>query len=196
MKIAFAGLALALVVTSVSAQPRDGQHDFDFELGTWKTQLKRLQRPLTGSTTWVEYTGTTVVRKVWDGRAKLYVSWRLLQLRKQHEGLFRDGGYTAVRTTGEQSRHVVAFARRHGGETVITVVPRLVAGLGVRPGRTPCDRELWGEARIELPFLEEGAQLTDVFTGRELVVREGGLPVSEVLAGFPVAVLVRCRGKP
>ena len=71
MKIAFAGLALALVVTSVSAQPRDGQHDFDFEFGTWKTHLKRLQRPLTGSTTWVEYTGTTVVRKVWDGRANL-----------------------------------------------------------------------------------------------------------------------------
>lgn len=52
-------------------QPRDGQKDFDFEIGTWKTQLRRLQRPLTGSTTWVEYEGTTVVRKVWDGRANL-----------------------------------------------------------------------------------------------------------------------------
>jgi hypothetical protein len=50
---------------------RDGQHDFDFEIGTWKTHLKRLVRPLTGSTTWVEYEGTTVVRKVWDGRANL-----------------------------------------------------------------------------------------------------------------------------
>ena len=52
-------------------QARDGQKDFDFEIGTWKTHLRRLQRPLTGSTTWVEYTGTTVVRKVWDGRANL-----------------------------------------------------------------------------------------------------------------------------
>jgi hypothetical protein len=50
---------------------RDGQRDFDFEIGTWKTRLKRLQRPLTGSTTWVEYEGTSVVRKVWDGRANL-----------------------------------------------------------------------------------------------------------------------------
>src|SRR4030095_12713805 len=50
---------------------RDGQHDFDFEIGTWKTQLRRLLRPLAGSTTWVEYEGTTVVRKVWDGRANL-----------------------------------------------------------------------------------------------------------------------------
>ncbi len=50
---------------------RDGQHDFDFEIGTWKTQLRRLLHPLTGSTTWVEYEGTTVVRKVWNGRANL-----------------------------------------------------------------------------------------------------------------------------
>ena len=50
---------------------RDGQRDFDFEIGTWKTRLRRLQHPLTGSTSWVEYEGTTVVRKVWDGRANL-----------------------------------------------------------------------------------------------------------------------------
>lgn len=52
-------------------QGRDGQHDFDFELGTWHTHLRRLVHPLTGSTTWVEMDGTTVVRKVWDGRANL-----------------------------------------------------------------------------------------------------------------------------
>jgi hypothetical protein len=50
---------------------RDGQHDFDFEIGTWKTRLSRLKRPLSGSTTWVEYEGTSVVRKVWNGRANL-----------------------------------------------------------------------------------------------------------------------------
>lgn len=50
---------------------RDGQHDFDFEIGTWKTHLRRRLRPLTGSNTWVEYDGTTVVRKVWNGRANL-----------------------------------------------------------------------------------------------------------------------------
>jgi hypothetical protein len=50
---------------------RDGQNDFDFEIGTWKTKLKRLLNPLSGSSTWVEYEGTTVVRKVWNGRANL-----------------------------------------------------------------------------------------------------------------------------
>src|SRR5262245_27174351 len=74
--LALTALALA-AETGVSAAAaeapprRDGQHDFDFEIGTWKTRLSRLQHPLTGSTTWVQYEGTTVVRKVWDGRANL-----------------------------------------------------------------------------------------------------------------------------
>jgi hypothetical protein len=63
--------------SSTSIQPtpadRDGQHDFDFEIGTWKTHLRRLPHPFTGSTTWAEYEGTTFVQKVWNGRANLLV---------------------------------------------------------------------------------------------------------------------------
>lgn len=74
------GLVIALSPLSTFAQgkdggrtvtERDGQRDFDFEIGAWKTHLKRLQRPLTGSKTWVEYDGTTVVRSVLNGRANL-----------------------------------------------------------------------------------------------------------------------------
>lgn len=54
-----------------AASLRDGQHDFDFELGTWKTHVKRLLNPLTKSTTWVEYNGTSVVTPVWNGKANL-----------------------------------------------------------------------------------------------------------------------------
>ncbi len=50
---------------------RDGARDFDWEIGTWKTHLKRLLHPLTGSNAWGEYEGTSVVRKVWGGRANL-----------------------------------------------------------------------------------------------------------------------------
>ena len=67
MKVLF----LLALLLAPQTTPRDGQHDFDWEIGTWKTQLRRLQRPLTGSTTWVEYEGTSVVTKVLDGRANL-----------------------------------------------------------------------------------------------------------------------------
>ena len=54
-----------------TATPPDGQHDFDFEIGTWHTHLTRLQHPLTGSTTWLDYDGTSAIRKIWNGRANL-----------------------------------------------------------------------------------------------------------------------------
>ncbi len=55
-----------------SEQPSaDGQHDFDFEIGKWKTHLRRRLRPLTGSKDWVEYEGTSTVRKVLNGKANL-----------------------------------------------------------------------------------------------------------------------------
>src|SRR5271154_5166873 len=54
-----------------TATPPDGQHDFDFEIGTWHTHLTRLQHPLTGSTTWLEYDGTSKISKIWNGRANL-----------------------------------------------------------------------------------------------------------------------------
>jgi hypothetical protein len=49
----------------------DERHDFDFDLGTWKTHSTRLLHPLTGSNDWVEMDGLSVVKKVWDGRANL-----------------------------------------------------------------------------------------------------------------------------
>lgn len=61
----------AAAAASGEAAPHDGQHDFDFELGTWKIHLSRLQDRLAGSTTWVEFDGTSVTRKVWGGRANL-----------------------------------------------------------------------------------------------------------------------------
>jgi hypothetical protein len=61
----------AKAVSQQSATVQDGQHDFDFEIGNWHTHLSRLQHPLTGSTTWVEYDGTSVISKVWSGRANL-----------------------------------------------------------------------------------------------------------------------------
>jgi hypothetical protein len=50
---------------------RDGQHDFDWEIGNWSTHLRYLPAPLTGSTRWIEYRGTSDVRAVLGGRANL-----------------------------------------------------------------------------------------------------------------------------
>jgi hypothetical protein len=75
LRVLLCTLVLLLPPGAASAQQvataRDGRHDFDFETGVWKTRLSRLQHPLSGTTRWLEYEGTTVVREVWDGRANL-----------------------------------------------------------------------------------------------------------------------------
>src|SRR5882757_4344762 len=53
------------------ATERDGQHDFDFAIGSWKIHLKKLQHQLAGSTTWLEFDGTLATKKVWDGHANV-----------------------------------------------------------------------------------------------------------------------------
>ncbi len=50
-----------------ASEERDGQHDFDPLIGAWKYHLKRRLNPLTGSNTWVEFEGSGVCRKVFDG---------------------------------------------------------------------------------------------------------------------------------
>ena len=71
--------ALFVLATSAIAQggalpkatPRDGQHDFDFEIGKWTIHLKRMLHPLTGTAEWAEFDGTSVTRPLWDGRADI-----------------------------------------------------------------------------------------------------------------------------
>ncbi|MHB8485207.1 MAG: hypothetical protein ACYDCM_05680 [Candidatus Acidiferrales bacterium] len=47
------------------------EHAFDFELGTWKLHLKRLDHPLTGSHTWMDFDADSVTRTIWAGRGQL-----------------------------------------------------------------------------------------------------------------------------
>lgn len=50
---------------------RDGQHDFDFNIGVWHTHIKRFLDPFDSGSQSIELDGTVTVRKVWDGKAQL-----------------------------------------------------------------------------------------------------------------------------
>lgn len=67
-------LAAVLVAASCAGPAvaaRDGQHDFDFNVGVWHTHIKRIKDPLAGGTRSIELEGTVNVHKVWGGRALL-----------------------------------------------------------------------------------------------------------------------------
>ena len=63
----------ALVAADATGAPAapGGQQDFDWMIGNWKADLKRLVKPLTGSKTWVEFEGTQITRSVWGGRGTM-----------------------------------------------------------------------------------------------------------------------------
>ena len=64
-------LALGAASPAGAQTPPDGAHDFDFDLGAWKTHIVRRLHPLSESDETIELAGTVTVRKLWDGRAQL-----------------------------------------------------------------------------------------------------------------------------
>jgi (1->4)-alpha-D-glucan 1-alpha-D-glucosylmutase len=116
-----------------------------------------------------------------DGREKLFISCRLLELRRQYPALFAEGNYQPLELGGERSAHICAFARNREDETIVVAVPRLTHQL-YGSGRAAD----WGETEIIAPS-RGGWQ--DVFTGREMDGRER-IRASELLADFPVSVLI------
>jgi hypothetical protein len=60
-----------LAATTATTTARDGQKDFEFLIGTWRTRYKRLRHPLSKSHDWYGCEGTSVVRQFWNGGANI-----------------------------------------------------------------------------------------------------------------------------
>jgi hypothetical protein len=145
---------------------RDGQHDFDFEIGTWKTHLSRRLHPLTGSTTWIELEGTSVVRKVWNGRANL-VELDVDGPTGHIEGL-------SLRLYNPQSHQwSLNFANSNGGTLSQPTIGEFKNGRGEfydqEPfnGRTILVRNVWSDitpnsCRFEQAFSDDGGKTWEV----------------------------------
>jgi (1->4)-alpha-D-glucan 1-alpha-D-glucosylmutase len=138
-----------------------------------------------------------------DPRSKLFVTWRALQFRRQAEALFQHGDYLPLEAIGVRARHVCAFARqisatsRGGPRVAIVVAPRLFAQLvplsaDAQPGPPPLGPTIWEDTSVVLGSLATST-LENVFTGHRFTPRDGLLPLAEVLADFPVAVLSSVR---
>ncbi|HMQ35341.1 MAG TPA: malto-oligosyltrehalose synthase, partial [Chloroflexaceae bacterium] len=129
-----------------------------------------------------------------DGRVKLYLTHRALELRRERPELFAAGDYLPLAAEGERAAHAVAFARTAGAAELVTIAPRLSLTLAGGELRPPTG-ELWGDTWLPLPHAEPGARYQDRLTGAALTTGErdgvAGLPLAEVLGAFPVALLVR-----
>jgi (1->4)-alpha-D-glucan 1-alpha-D-glucosylmutase len=128
-----------------------------------------------------------------DGRAKFYLTWKTLNLRKQHAILFQQGDYLPLAVLGAKANHLVAFARREESSAAIVAVPRMCARLLVNGATSPAQSGLWEDTRIELPPELSKSSYRNALTAELLRPEKAGesifLRASSLLENFPVALL-------
>jgi (1->4)-alpha-D-glucan 1-alpha-D-glucosylmutase len=138
-----------------------------------------------------------------DGRIKLFILMRLLQLRRELADLFLEGDYLPLRGLDEESgRHLVAFARRLGTRMVIVMVPRLTATLTppaqaqaqVQEAKWPLGFQTWKTMHIDLPDSLAAGEFRNVLTGAAVRPVTSGsermLVAADIFKTLPIAVLV------
>jgi (1->4)-alpha-D-glucan 1-alpha-D-glucosylmutase len=128
-----------------------------------------------------------------DGRIKLLVLSKLLRLRRERSGLFREGSYVPLKVTGVHAEHVCAFARVEGANPLVVAVPRLMATVSRGPAEPPLG-ERWAETAIVCPSTLSAESWTNVLSGdivrTEPVGDDTLLPLRKLFADLPVAALL------
>lgn len=128
-----------------------------------------------------------------DGRIKLHLICKALELRQRLRRLFEEGQYVPLYAEGERAEHVCVFTRKSEHGTVIVVAPRFFTKLVRQAGDLPTGRDVWLETRILLHDIGEEDRFRNVLTGEthEPQWREnvGVVYLADLLSVFPVAVL-------
>jgi (1->4)-alpha-D-glucan 1-alpha-D-glucosylmutase len=126
-----------------------------------------------------------------DGRIKLYLIWRILNLRRKYPRVFLDGQFLPMKMTGGRETNLIAYARRRGNTWIMTVVPRWLARSKVSPDLARLHK-FWLGSHIALPGNTPQSWL-NVLTGETVETthlrRAPTLSLTDVFKNLPVAVL-------
>ena len=126
-----------------------------------------------------------------DGRIKLYVLWKTLNLSKQLPELFQAGEYLPLKVAGENRKHLVAFARQKGATAIVIAVPRLSAELWNAAPQFGSD-DVWSDTRVRIPLAP--SRYRNLFTRERIVSKpeaEGpAISAAQLFKKFPVALLI------
>jgi (1->4)-alpha-D-glucan 1-alpha-D-glucosylmutase len=129
-----------------------------------------------------------------DGRAKLYLTWRILELRRRMPDFFRHADYVGLPADGTRSDNVVAFARHHAGHSIVCAAARRYRGLIEGPEERPCGTA-WSDTVLTLPGGKARRRFRDLLSGAtvDAPAIDGGTALAcvELFAHWPVALLVQ-----
>ncbi len=123
-----------------------------------------------------------------SGAKQLLVA-RGLKARQRYAELFARGDYIPLELSGPQAEHAIAFARRISDRTLICVTPRLILPLLENQEGIVIQKESWGDTALALPPDMHGWAFVDQITGERLPGRTR-LPLADLFASFPVAILI------
>ena len=126
-----------------------------------------------------------------DGRIKMWITMRGLELRREHPELFHKGSYVPLESSA-LNQHLCAFARtyeeRGRQEMAIVVAPRFSYTLMAGALKPPID-EVWGDAAIKIP-VSAAQEFENIFTGEQVRANDGFLLCRDLFRSFPVCVLI------
>jgi (1->4)-alpha-D-glucan 1-alpha-D-glucosylmutase len=120
-----------------------------------------------------------------SGKIKLWLTWKLLQLKQQNPALFDEGEYIALEPKGKFKQHFVALLRKHEGVWLLVVVPRFLANKQDPAKRLQVVAPELLATEFALPH-DAPATWRSLFSGRELAGQS--LAAKGLFADFPVAV--------
>src|SRR3569833_472575 len=134
----------------------------------------------------------SLVTGIRDGRCKLFVTWKVLQFRRDYPALFREGEYLPLRVTGEYAANVCAFARRSEGMLAVTIAPRLYLRLlGPERADAPLGDSVWGDTVVDLTKdFAAPVRLKNLFDGRMVPTTRTGSRITVRLADVLRHILV------
>lgn len=127
-----------------------------------------------------------------DGRIKLWLTHTLMDIRRRDPGLFKDGAYIPLRSSGKKSENVIAYARVNRGSWLIVVVPLFVSQLAT--GWSRLLKGIWKNTTVPLPDMTP-QKLLNCLSGEEFT-HDGEIMLSDIMKSpFPV-ILKGKRTKP
>jgi (1->4)-alpha-D-glucan 1-alpha-D-glucosylmutase len=150
--------------------------------------LQDIQQPAASGTPG----GAAQLYESWtDGRIKLFVVWKALQLRQKLSGLFTDGEFVPAEVSGERAANVTAFFRISGQSAALVIAPKWLATLDTKTGAS-ARQEFWADTRISFPVNLPGSWQS-AFTGESIqgdaAGSRAGIDIAAAIGDFPVALL-------
>jgi len=130
-----------------------------------------------------------LTNNIHDSTIKLYMTYCILNYRRDHEALFRDGVYIPVEIVGNKATYSCAFIRQLDTEAVLVVVPRLVFGLMQGEMHPPLGDSVWADTSLKLATDNSYTVAKNIFTGEKVMLKNNDtVPIASLLATFPVGV--------